>query len=252
MKPISRNATRTTRRHVLGGALAMLAMSSGVNAQSSQVPVEVWKDPNCGCCKEWVSHLESNGFKVKVNDTGNNAMRTKLGIDKKYGSCHTAVVAGYAIEGHVPARDIQRLIKEKPQAIGLAVPGMPVGSPGMDGAVYGDRKDTYDVMLLAKGGGASVYQHYEGTKVASAGASSAAGATAGTLVDAEVRKVDKANKKVTLKHGEIKNLDMPPMTMVFQVRDAATLDAFKVGDKVRFSAANEGGNYVATELRPAK
>jgi hypothetical protein len=245
-------ASSTTRRHVLGGALAMLAMSAGVQAQTPAVPMEVWKDPNCSCCKEWVSHLERNGFKVKVNDTGNNAMRTKLGIDKKYGSCHTAVVAGYAIEGHVPARDIQRLIKEKPQAIGLAVPGMPVGSPGMDGAVYGDRKDTYDVMLLAKGGGATVYQHYEGTKVASAGASSVAGATAGTLVDAEVRKVDKANKKVTLKHGEIKNLDMPPMTMVFQVRDAAMLETLKVGDKVRFAAANEGGNYVATELQPAK
>jgi Cu/Ag efflux protein CusF len=260
MKRIRTNPSATTRRDVLGGALALLAMSAGVQAQTSAVPVEVWKDPNCGCCKDWVSHLESNGFKVKVNDTGNNAMRTKLGIDRKYGSCHTAVVAGYAIEGHVPARDIQRLLKDKPQAIGLAVPGMPVGSPGMDGAVYGDRKDSYDVMLLAKGGGATVYQHYEGTKLAAAGtAAPSTGGTAapasaatGALVDAEVRKIDKANKKVTLKHGEIKNLDMPPMTMVFQVRDASMLDALKVGDKVRFAAANEQGNFVATQLQSAR
>ena len=237
-----------SRRRLLGGGLALLAAAAGVHAQPAPTPLEVWKDPNCGCCKEWVTHLEANGFKVKVHDTGNSAMRTKLGIDRKYGSCHTAQVGGYAIEGHVPAKDIRRLLTEKPQAVGLAVPGMPVGSPGMDGAIYGDRKDSYAVMLLAKDGGASVYQRYEGTQVARAGAAAAGGA----LVDGEVRKVDKANKKVTLKHGEIKSLDMPPMTMVFQVRDAAVLDSLKVGDKVRFAAANEGGTYVATELQPAR
>ncbi|HVE51778.1 MAG TPA: DUF411 domain-containing protein [Ramlibacter sp.] len=128
------------------------------------VAVEVWKDPECGCCKEWVSHLEANGFKVKVNDTGNNAVRARLGIDKKHGSCHTAVVDGYAIEGHVPARDIKRLLAEKPAAVGLAVPGMPVGSPGMDGAVYGGRKDAFEVLLLSKDGSSKVYQRYEGNR----------------------------------------------------------------------------------------
>lgn len=153
------------RRTVLAGGVALLAASLGVHAQqASQPQVEVWKDPDCGCCKDWVAHLEANGFRVKVNDTGNNAVRAQLGIDKKYGSCHTAVVGGYAIEGHVPAREIQRLLKEKPKALGLAVPGMPVGSPGMDGKVYGDRRDPYDVMLLARDGSAKVYQRYEGNR----------------------------------------------------------------------------------------
>lgn len=125
---------------------------------------EVWKDPNCGCCKDWVAYLEADGFKVKVNDTGNEAVRSKLGVERRYGSCHTALIGGYAIEGHVPVREIKRLLKERPNAVGLAVPGMPVGSPGMDGSVYGPRKDAYDVMLLAKNGSASIYQHYEGTK----------------------------------------------------------------------------------------
>ncbi|MEJ5989079.1 DUF411 domain-containing protein [Ramlibacter sp. PS3R-8] len=126
--------------------------------------VEVWKDPECGCCKDWVAHLEANGFKVKVNDTGNNAVRVRLGIDKKHGSCHTAIVGGYALEGHVPAREVKRLLSERPAAVGLAVPGMPVGSPGMDGAVYGGRKDSFDVLLLAKDGTSKIYQRYEGKK----------------------------------------------------------------------------------------
>lgn len=122
--------------------------------------IEVWKDPNCGCCVDWIDHMRRNGFAVKVNDVGNTAMRRRLGIDLKYGSCHTALVGDYAIEGHVPARDVIRLLEQRPKAIGLAVPGMPVGSPGMDGPVYGDRRDPYDVLLLAAGGGASVYQSY--------------------------------------------------------------------------------------------
>jgi len=105
---------------------------------------------------------KANGFKIKVNDTGNDAISARLGVDRKYGACHTALIGGYAIEGHVPAREIHRLLKDKPDAIGLAVPGMPVGSPGMDGGFYGGRNDPYDVMLLAKGGGATVYQRYKG------------------------------------------------------------------------------------------
>jgi hypothetical protein len=149
----------TTRRHLLLG-LAALPFASAAQPPS-KVLVEVWKDPNCGCCQDWVSHLETNGFAVKVNDAGNNAMRAKLGIPAKLGSCHTALVGGYAIEGHVPARDIQRLLKDKPQAVGLTVPGMPVGSPGMDGAVYGDRRDPYDVLLvLDKSGATRVFASY--------------------------------------------------------------------------------------------
>lgn len=144
-------------------ALAALALAPGIGrAASPGVPLEVWKDPSCGCCQDWVKHMEANGFVVKVHDTGNNAVRAQLRIDRKYGSCHTALVGGYAIEGHVPAREVKRLLKERPAAIGLAAPGMPVGSPGMDGEVYGGRKDEYSVMLLARYGTASVYQKYPG------------------------------------------------------------------------------------------
>ncbi|WP_296901326.1 DUF411 domain-containing protein [Polaromonas sp.] len=122
--------------------------------------VEVWKDPDCGCCKDWVSHLEASGFQVSLHDSGNSAARTRLGVPEKLGSCHTAQISGYALEGHVPAREIRRLLKERPQAIGLAVPGMPVGAPGMDGAVYAGRKDPYDVLLIQRDGSTRVYQSY--------------------------------------------------------------------------------------------
>jgi hypothetical protein len=150
------------RSLVVGASMAMALTWVGAVHAVPAVEVELWKDPSCGCCKDWVTHLESDGFVVKIHDTGNNAVRARLGIDRKYGSCHTALVAGYAIEGHVPAADIRRLLRERPRALGLAVPGMPVGSPGMDGAVYGDRKDPYNVMLLAKDGSASVYRKYAG------------------------------------------------------------------------------------------
>lgn len=124
------------------------------------VPLDVWKDPSCGCCKDWVSHLQASGFAVRVHEGGNEAMRSRLGVDPRYGACHTATVGGYAVEGHVPAADIHRLLRDKPVAIGLAVPGMPVGAPGMDGAVYGSRSDAFDVLLLSRDGRASVFGKY--------------------------------------------------------------------------------------------
>lgn len=147
------------RRSLLAAALA----TATLNLQAQSLPlVEVWKDPNCGCCKDWVKHLKVNGFRVKVYDEGNTAARKRLGLPDKLGSCHTAKVAHYVVEGHVPAADIQRLLRERPQAIGLAVPGMPVGSPGMDGPEYGGRKDRYDVLLVAANGTTRVYQRYNG------------------------------------------------------------------------------------------
>ena len=147
-------------------ALASLAATSvlapALTAQT-RPQVEVWKDPNCGCCKDWVIHMEANGFDVKVHDIGNSAVRKRLGVPEKLGSCHTALVGGYAIEGHVPAREVHRLLKERPAAVGLTVPGMPVGSPGMDGKMYGDRKDPYDVVLISRNGSTRVYQGYHRT-----------------------------------------------------------------------------------------
>ena len=159
-------ATATSTEHRWSRRDAALALTALVVAPAMGlaatpgVPLEVWKDPSCGCCKDWVAHMEANGFQVKVHDSGNNGVRAQLRIDKKYGSCHTALVGGYAIEGHVPAREVRRLLKERPAAIGLAAPGMPVGSPGMDGAVYAGRKDEYSVLLLARDGSASVYRTY--------------------------------------------------------------------------------------------
>lgn len=146
---------------IAGGAL-LLALH--LPAMAKTMFAEVWKDPNCGCCQDWVAHLEKNGFTVRINDVGNEAIRTRLGVEAKYGGCHIALISGYAFEGHVPAREILRLLREKPDAIGLSVPGMPVGSPGMDGAAYGDRADAYAVLLLKKGSAPTIYQRYQGSK----------------------------------------------------------------------------------------
>lgn len=135
-----------------------LLMSRPAWAQAASLPVvDVWKSPTCGCCKDWVTHMEDNGFAVQVHDTGNNAIRSQMKMPTQYGSCHTARIGNYAVEGHVPAADVKRLLSEKPEAIGLAVPGMPIGSPGMDDPVYGGRKDPYDVLLIAADGSASVF-----------------------------------------------------------------------------------------------
>lgn len=147
------------RRAALGtlfllGAGALLPGAARANATA----VEVWKSPTCGCCGDWIAHLRENGFAVRVHDTGNTTARGRLGVAERYGSCHTALVDGYAIEGHVPADDVRRLLRERPKAVGLAVPGMPVGSPGMDGPVYGGRRDPYDVLLLDAKGGNSVWR----------------------------------------------------------------------------------------------
>ena len=147
---------RHRRAAIVSGVAIALASTVG-SAFAASLPIEVWKSPSCGCCAEWVKHLSANGFSVRVHDVGNNAARARLGIPAKLGSCHTAQVAGYAIEGHVPAADIKRLLNERPDAIALAVPGMPVGSPGMED---GDRREPYDVQLVLRGGDTRVYQSY--------------------------------------------------------------------------------------------
>ena len=146
------------RRQLLAGALLLALPRTW--AAPGRLLVEVWKDPTCGCCRDWIAHLEKNGFEARVHDTGNTDARKRLGIPSQYGSCHTAVVGGYALEGHVPVREILRLLNERPDAIGLAVPGMPIGSPGMDGPEYGRRRDPYDVLLLARDGTSRIFQSY--------------------------------------------------------------------------------------------
>jgi hypothetical protein len=128
-------------------------------------PIEIWKEPTCGCCGDWIAHVEASGFKVFVNVGGTAAMRARLGIPSTMASCHTARIGGYALEGHVPAREIRRLLREKPAAAGLAAPGMPIGSPGMDTASYQGKKNPYSVMLVARDGSAKTYQKYEGNSL---------------------------------------------------------------------------------------
>lgn len=149
------------KRRTLLLAAPLLATTT-LPARSAQPlpPMEVWKDPGCGCCKDWIAYLEREGFRVRLNDTGNTAARQRLGLPMKFASCHTALIGGYVIEGHVNAREIRRLLTEKPRALGLAVPRMPVGSPGMDGPEYGGRKDPYDVLLVQRDGSSQVYQSY--------------------------------------------------------------------------------------------
>ena len=151
------------RRHLLGGTAALLAAALGswsAGASPARPVVAVWKTPTCGCCKDWILLLEKDGFMVKSFDVGNTAARQRAGIPIALGSCHTALVGGYAVEGHVPARDIRRLLVEKPAAVGITVPGMPIGSPGMDGPEYGGRKDPYDVLLVLKDGSTRIWSSY--------------------------------------------------------------------------------------------
>jgi hypothetical protein len=140
---------RTLIKFLIASPLSIFTSSLLANDENL---IEVWKSPTCGCCKDWIIHLESNGFKVVYYDTGNNRVRHQVGMPRKYGSCHTAIIGDYVIEGHVPASDILKLIDLQSKAIGLSVPGMPIGSPGMDGPEYKDRKDPFDVLLVTEKG----------------------------------------------------------------------------------------------------
>nr|MBA3406251.1 DUF411 domain-containing protein [Gemmatimonadaceae bacterium] len=116
--------------------------------------IKVYKDANCGCCNKWVEHLASNGFKVETMDMPDlSLLKQKHGVTDELQSCHTALVDGYVVEGHVPAEVIRKMLKERPSIAGLAVPGMPMGSPGMEGAT----KERYDVLTFDRAGRTTVY-----------------------------------------------------------------------------------------------
>lgn len=143
------------RRTFLGFAVAAALVATKIAAA---VPVvEVYKSPTCGCCGKWVEHLRTSGFAVNVNDIPNvDAFRAKAGVPAALASCHTALVSGYVVEGHVPAADIRKLLAERPKALGLAVPGMPMGAPGMDAP----HARGYDVLLFQADGTTRVYRAY--------------------------------------------------------------------------------------------
>lgn len=120
---------------------------------------QVWKNPTCGCCKRWISHMATNGFTLDVREVGQTALdqvKANNGVSGKLASCHTAKIGGYTVEGHVPATAVKRLLAEKPDAVGLAVPGMPAGSPGMETSGPGQ---AYDVLLIKKDGSSEVFEH---------------------------------------------------------------------------------------------
>ena len=126
-------------------------------ADTAKEEIMVYKSATCGCCKKWVKHLESEGFNVKTKNISNlQPIKNKAGVERQFQSCHTAKIGGYFIEGHVPAADIKKLLKNKPVIKGLAVPGMPMGSPGMEG----HRKDNYNVLAIDKNNKATVYSSY--------------------------------------------------------------------------------------------
>ena len=151
---------RTT--FALGAAFLALTLTTGaaapsVNSAPKEPKITVYKDPSCGCCKSWIAHLIKHGYRVDAKDTPEMAeIKRTLGIPETLTSCHTAVVNGYLIEGHVPAADIAKLLKEKPKVAGLAVPGMPMGSPGMEGP----RQQHYQVLSFDKNGKTKVFASY--------------------------------------------------------------------------------------------
>lgn len=155
--------TMISRRALLVGLAAASVTASMLPAAAEVLPkMTVTKDPSCGCCGAWVEHVRKAGFPVEVVESPEvNRLKVRLGVPQTLASCHTAEIGGYVIEGHVPADAIKRLLVERPQAKGLAVPGMPVGSPGME--VEGVENDTYDVVLFGPAG-ETTFARYRGNQ----------------------------------------------------------------------------------------
>lgn len=151
-----------SRRFILFGGFVICVSAFGVESAEALPSVRVHRDPSCGCCGAWVDHLRASGFIAEVIETSEiNRVKSKLGVPQSLASCHTAEVDQYVIEGHVPALSIKRLLRERPRARGLAVPGMPVGSPGME--MEGTAPETYEVVLFGNFGQRS-FARYTGGK----------------------------------------------------------------------------------------
>jgi hypothetical protein len=144
-----------SRRGFLGlSAGAMVACAAPAPAPPAK-SMRVYRSPSCGCCGGWVDHLRAGGFEVAVEMLDDvSPVAERLGVPERLRSCHTGEAGGYFVEGHVPAADVERLLKERPDARGIAVPGMPIGSPGME---MGNRRDSYQTLLVERGGGISVF-----------------------------------------------------------------------------------------------
>jgi hypothetical protein len=149
-------------RRAFGFGLAAVSVGAAVHNATAATQIIVSKDPSCGCCAGWVEHLREAGFDAQVRELSDlRSLKGQLGVPSALASCHTAEVDGFVIEGHVPAPAIRRLLAERPPAIGLAVPGMPVGSPGME--VLGTPGEPYEVVLFGPAGH-RVFARYQGTQ----------------------------------------------------------------------------------------
>lgn len=148
---------------ILVAAPVLLLVAAGLlwsqRQQASALPsVVVYKTPTCGCCGKWVDHLEAAGFTVETRDMNDlSPVKAQYGVQRAFSSCHTALVDGYVVEGHVPAEHVKRLLDERPPVAGLTVPGMPIGSPGMEGP----NPQSYDVLAFDANGATSVFAHVE-------------------------------------------------------------------------------------------
>ncbi len=152
-----RNFLRTALGGTLGAALATTAGASWLGAQQKLPEMTVYKSPTCGCCQNWVDHVRANGFTAREINTADLAkVKAELGVPATLQSCHTVVVGGYVVEGHVPAADVKRLLAEKPKVRGIAAPGMPVGSPGMEQGSP-TNYDRYDVLTFDAAGKTTVF-----------------------------------------------------------------------------------------------
>lgn len=150
----------TRRTILLTGTAFVLTLALPGSAQTLP-SIHVVKDPGCPCCNAWIGHLRDNGFPVSVEERSIEALelyKREMGVPVELASCHTGTVEDYVLEGHVPAADIRRLLTERPEAIGLAVPGMPYGSPGMGPET---EREAYDVILIGKDGDSSSFTRYE-------------------------------------------------------------------------------------------
>ena len=144
-------------KSILSAVLALSLMAVSSPSQQAGEMITVYKDRSCSCCKNWIAYLQANGFKVDVHEVdGTKPYQKQFHVPSNLVSCHTAVVNGYTLEGHVPASEIKKLLSERPKIQGLSVPGMPVGSPGMEGG----QRQTYSVIAFSDGGKTSVYANY--------------------------------------------------------------------------------------------
>lgn len=148
------------RTLIVGLLISVLGLSACAEPSDPRLPeVAVYKSATCECCKRWAQHLRNAGFAVKPRNLDNlNAVKQRVGVPAGMGSCHTAEIAGYFVEGHVPAEDIKRLLAERPDAKGLTVPRMPTGSPGME--VPSGEVRPYDVLVVARDGSTAVFAHH--------------------------------------------------------------------------------------------